>query len=116
VLHIEDDAFVAALVTATLDDAGIDVRWISSGRSAITVACACEFEAYLIGIGARDMSPLAVAAELARLDVGVPIILIVDDPQKPPPSLNLTVVRKPFAVRTLLGAVEAALDAYWEAA
>ena len=93
VLRIEDDAFVAELVTATLGDAGIEVRWISSGRPAITVACACESEARLICIDTRDMSPLAAAAELARLDGGVPIILIADDPQKRPPSRNLTVVR-----------------------
>lgn len=116
VLHVEDDAFAAALVTATLDDAGIGVRWISSGRSAITAARACEFEAYLIGGGTRDMSPLAVSAELARLDDRVPIILIADEPQNLPASLDLTVVRRPFAVPTLLGTVEAALAPYSEAA
>lgn len=114
VLYVERDAFHAALVEATLEDAGIEVHWTSSGRSAITAALAPEYDAYLVGIGTRGMSPVAVVDELAGLDDRVPIIRIADEPQSL--RLNVTVVRKPFAAGALLAAVEAACQSYAEAA
>ena len=117
VFYIEHDAFVAALVGATLEDAGIEMRWASSGKSAITAASACEYDAYLVGIGTRGMSPVAVADELARLDDRVPIVLIADDPDNMRLSLSVTaVVRRPFATGALLAALEAACQSYPEAA
>ena len=116
VLYVGHNAFVAALVEATLEDAGIEVLWASSWRSAITAATAGEYDAYLVGVGPHGMSPVAVSQELARLDDRVPIILLADEPQSLRQGLNVTVVRKPFAAGALPAAVEAACESYPEAA
>jgi DNA-binding response OmpR family regulator len=110
VLFVEDDAFGAALVQATLEDAGYDVHWSSSGRSAITAARRSGYDAYLLGLGARELSPGAMAEALARLDGGVPIVVIADDPRNLPSGVDLSLVRRPFAAGALLRALRAAVS------
>ena len=114
VLHVEHDAFVAALVQATLEDAGLEVHWFSTGRSALTAARSAAYDGYLLGAGPRDMSGALLADELARLADHVPVIVIADGAENVP--FTRTVVSSPFAPRALAGAVEAALAEYPEAA
>ena len=116
VLHVEDDAFVAALVAATVEDAGVDVRWCSTGRSALTAAATRAYDAFLLGIGPRDMSRILLAEGLAQIDDGIPIILITDGAESLPLGPNVRVVTRPFEPHALVGAIEAALGAYREAA
>lgn len=111
ILHLENDAFVAALVEATLEDPGFEVHWVSTRESALTAAGTNAYDAYLLGVGALGMSGDLLVEELARLDNRVPIILIGNSRDDSRLRLNLTVVTRPFAPRALIGAVEAALDA-----
>ncbi len=115
-LHVEDDAFVAALVAATVEDAGVDVQWCSTGRSALRAAASGAYDAFLLGIGARDMSRILLAERLAQLDDRIPIILVTDGAETLPLGPNVTMVTRPFEPHALVGAIAAALDAYWEAA
>jgi DNA-binding response OmpR family regulator len=108
ILHVEDDSFAAALVEATLGDAGFDVDWFSTAQAALDAAGAADYDIYLLDVGLPGSSGLLLAEELAGVDAGVPIIFVTGTPEDVPARRNLSVVPKPFAPSALVAAVQTA--------
>jgi DNA-binding response OmpR family regulator len=81
VLHVEDDTFVAALVQATLGDAGFDVDWHSNGETALAAAREADYGAYLVDLGLPGMRGSELAEQLRGLSAGVPIVYVTGEPE-----------------------------------
>jgi DNA-binding response OmpR family regulator len=108
-MHVERDTFAAALVAASLEDAGIDVRQVADGEAALAAAAEQDFDAYVVGAD-RDTGAQAsaLAERLRDATPEVPLVLVAADPD---PSCDAeTIVREPFRQGELEAAVDTALS------
>jgi len=81
VLHVESDRFSAALIEATLTDAGFEVDWFSCGRIALDAARNAAYDLHLVDTALPDGDRLA--ADLTRLRPRVPTVLVCTSPGAP---------------------------------
>ncbi len=110
ILYVEDDAFLAALVEATLADAGFDLEWFSCAELALAAAANEQFDLYLLDLKLPRMPGDELARRLRALTPGVPIVFVSGDEALLGTLVSRSVVRKPFYENELLEAVAAALD------
>jgi len=81
VLHVESDRFSAALIEATLTDAGFEVDWFSCGRIALDAARNAAYDLHLVDTALPDGDRLA--DDLTRLRPRVPTVLVCTSPGAP---------------------------------
>lgn len=109
-LHVERDTFVAALVHATLQDAGFDVDWYPSPDTALAGEPAAQYDVCLLQgdlVGARGRTTNETAARLAR---GAPIVMLTDKLDAGAGIPRVSILPKPFSPRALVEAVETAVQ------
>jgi DNA-binding response OmpR family regulator len=108
VLHVERDTFVAALVHATLEDAGFDVDWYPSPETALAGEPAqydvCLLQGDVVGSCGRT-----TAETVARLARGAPIVFLTDKLEARARVPRVSMLSKPVSPRALVEAVETAL-------
>lgn len=109
ILYVEDDAFLAALVEATLADAGFDLEWYSCGELALAAAANEKFDLYLLDLKLPRMPGDELSRRLRALTPSVPIVFVSGDEELLGTLVSRSVVRKPFYENELLEAVAAAL-------
>lgn len=109
VLHVERDTFVAALVNATLQDAGFDVDWHPNPDAALAGEPAKYDVCLLQGdvVAARGRTTTETVARLAR---GAPIVFLTDRLEAGARIPRVSTLSKPFSPRALVEAVETAVQ------
>lgn len=108
-LHVEGDTFVAALVHATLQDAGFDVDWYPSSDTALAGEPAAQYDVCLLQgdlVGARGRTTTETVARLAR---GAPIIVLTDKLEAGARIPRVSMLSKPVSPRALVEAVQTAV-------
>ena len=109
-LHVERDTFVAALVYATLQDAGFDVDWYPNPDTALAGEPAAEYDACLLQgdlVGTRGRTTAETVAMLAR---GAPIVLLTDTLEGGARIPRVSMLPQPFSPCALVEAVETAVQ------
>lgn len=81
VLHVEPDRFAAALIEATLTDAGFEVDWFSCGRIALDAARNDAYDLHLVDAALPGGDLLA--ADLTRLRPRIPTVFVRTSPGAP---------------------------------
>lgn len=109
VLYVEDDAFLAALVEATLADAGFELEWFACAELALAAAARERFDLYLLDLKLPRMAGDELSRRLQELTPGVPTVFVSGDEESLGRLRSPSVVRKPFYENELLDAVAAAL-------
>jgi DNA-binding response OmpR family regulator len=109
VLHVERDTFVAALVNATLQDAGFDVDWHPDPDAALAGEPARYDVCLLQGdvVGARGRTTPETVAMLAR---GAPIVFLTDRREAGARIPRVWTLSQPFSPRALVEALETAVQ------
>ena len=100
---------MAALVYATLQDAGFDVDWYPSPDTAL-VGEPAEYDVCLLqgdAVGTRGRTTAAAVAKLAR---GAPIVFLTDKLEAGARIPRASMLSKPFSPRALVEAVETAVQ------
>lgn len=108
VLHVERDTFLAALIHATLEDAGFGVGWYPSADAALAAVPAAAYDVCLLEgdlPGTRGRTTAATAAALAR---GAPIVVLADELEAGIDA-RVSTLSKPFPPHALVEAVESAV-------
>ena len=109
ILYVEDDAFLAALVEATLADAGFELEWFSCAELALAAAAKEQFDLYLLDLRLPRMAGDELSRRLEALTPGVPVVFVSGDEESLGRLASPSVVRKPFYENELLEAIAAAL-------
>jgi DNA-binding response OmpR family regulator len=110
VLHVERDTFVAALVHATLQDAGYDVDWYPSPDTALAGEPAAEYDVCLLQgdvVGTRGRTTAETVAKLAR---GAPTVILTTTLEGGASIPRVSMLPTPFSPRALVDAVETAVQ------
>jgi DNA-binding NtrC family response regulator len=107
VLYVDDDAFAASLLRATLEDAGFEVQWTPCARSALDGAALGAYDAYLLGVVRGDASRRALAEKLAAIDGAGRCVIVAGCQETFPQSLNVRVLKKRDMPRALVATMEA---------
>lgn len=116
ILVAEDQADLRKLIRLVLETAGHRVVETEDAASALrSIGGATDIDLFLTDYRMPDMTGADAIIEAQRVRPGMPCLIVTgDDEVNRASSMSLFdvgVVRKPFAVRTLLGAVQKALDA-----
>jgi two-component system cell cycle sensor histidine kinase/response regulator CckA len=114
ILIAEDQTDLRKLIRLVLETAGHEVIETADAASALrTIGGATEIDLFLTDFRMPDMTGTDAIVEAQRVRPGLPCLIVTgDDEVHRASSLSLFdvgVVRKPFAVRTLLDAVRKAL-------
>lgn len=115
ILLAEDQADLRKLIRLVLETAGHTVIETCDAQSALrAIGGATEIDLFLTDFRMPDMTGTDAIVEAQRVRPGLPCLIVTgDDEVHRASSLSLFdvgVVRKPFAVRTLLEAVSKALS------
>jgi DNA-binding response OmpR family regulator len=111
ILHVDDDALVAAVVEAMLKPAGFTVTWSPNASDALEAAARGTFDLYLLDVALPGMRGDHLAEYLSRATPDVPIVFLTGDREAVEGAPAAAVVTKPFSGTALVRAVEAALEA-----
>jgi DNA-binding response OmpR family regulator len=79
ILHVDDDALVAAVVEAMLKTAGFTVTWSRNASDAIEAAARDAFDLYLLDVALPGMRGDHLAEYLSRASPDVPIVFLTGD-------------------------------------
>jgi two-component system cell cycle sensor histidine kinase/response regulator CckA len=112
VLVVEDETQVRDVTARFLQRAGYDVLAVSDARTALgLLTSAGPFDLVLTDSAMPGMRGEDLAAEIARVHPGLPVILMsgYTDPARPASSPLAAFIQKPFTVPTLLAAVRRVL-------
>jgi DNA-binding NtrC family response regulator len=115
ILIAEDQGDLRKLIRLVLETAGHEVIETADAASALrTIGGATDIDLFLTDFRMPDMTGVDAIVEAQRVRPGLPCLIVTgDDEVHRASSLSLFdvgVVRKPFAVRTLLDAVRKALE------
>jgi CheY-like chemotaxis protein len=108
VLYVDDDPFAAALLRATLEDAGFEVAWIPDARSALNAAATGTYDAYLLGVVRGGAGFPELAEKLAAVDAEARFVAVADCEARFPPSLDVCILKRRDMPRALVDTMAAA--------
>jgi DNA-binding response OmpR family regulator len=116
VLLVEDDARIASFVTRALAALGFAVEWVATGREALERVAAGGVLVAVLDLSLPDMDGLDVLRALRERGDTLPVIVVTarNDPRDRETATALGIVtylRKPFALRELLDAVQGSAGA-----
>ncbi len=100
ILVVDDDPDLCTLVAEALQDAGYQVEQAHDGVMALDHIAAHPPDLVLTDVRMPRLDGLDLAHLLAAHPARIPVMLMSASP--PPPTCHLPVLRKPFAVETLL--------------
>lgn len=111
VLLVEDDGRIASFVTRALSATGYAVEWVSTGQEGLDRVAAGGIAVQVLDLGLPDMDGLDVLRTLRERGDDLPVIVVtarndVRDRETATALGIVTYLRKPFALRDLLDAVE----------
>lgn len=75
-LVVEDDDTIGAVLESTLRSHGYDVHWERTGRGALRVAAAEEFDLVLLDLGLPDLDGVEVCRQLRSIQPGSVIVML----------------------------------------
>jgi CheY-like chemotaxis protein len=108
VLYVDDDAFAAALLRATLEDAGYEVQWTPCARSALRAAAVGTYDAYLLGVVQGNESCSGVIEKLSAIDAAGRFVIVSGCEESFPESLDVCVLQRRDMPAALVGTMETA--------
>lgn len=79
ILLIEDEASLATIYTAQLNNAGITVRVCSTAEEALSDLGQHRYALVLLDLGLPDGDGIELLAEIRRLGIGAPVIVVTGD-------------------------------------
>jgi two-component system OmpR family response regulator len=109
VLVVDDDGSIRGLLTAALEDRGDRVTSVADGRSMRDALSRDRVDVVVLDVRLPGEGGHSLALHVQEL--GLPVILISGsgDVTAFAERHNLTLLRKPFSLQKLLGALDAAL-------
>jgi DNA-binding response OmpR family regulator len=109
VLLAVERQFAAALLAASLGEAGFELRWTASFQSSGQFGSDEAFDAILVDLSQPSPAAMRAVETLADEPGGPPVIAITPDATMPLPTSIRFVVRKPFTGEELIDTVRAAV-------
>lgn len=113
-LVVEDDATIGGLLEPGLRAHGHDVRWVRSGRDALTAAASAEFDLVLLDLGLPDLDGVEVCRRLRAAQPGCVLVILTARREEMDVVVGLEAgaddyLTKPFRMRELVARVGALL-------
>jgi len=76
ILHIEDDAQTAEMVSVALAKAGANVTWAADGSDGLRLAASSKFDLVILDRMLPDMSGIDIIGKLREAGVDVPVLML----------------------------------------
>jgi len=76
ILHIEDDAQTAEMVSVALAKAGAKVTWAADGSDGLRLAASSKFDLVILDRMLPDMSGIDIIGKLREAGVDVPVLML----------------------------------------
>jgi CheY-like chemotaxis protein len=107
VVLIEDELPIAEGLISLLQDRKIRVAHVQRGAEAIDAISNHQPDAIILDVTLPDMSGFGLYDEIARRWPELPVVFSTGlGDERPPRAGNVTVLRKPYDIEALLGALE----------
>jgi DNA-binding response OmpR family regulator len=103
--------FAAALLAASLGEAGFEVEWTASLDRASGIAAGGDYDAVVVDLGGRKAPSLELVEDLLAALRRTPVVLIAPSERVRPDEISAFVVAKPFGGDELVATVQAAIVA-----
>ena len=112
ILIVEEDARLAGEIVELLEADGHRTAKVSTVEDAMRFIGTFTPSLVVVDLGLDGAKTTRLLAELATADDGPPVLLVADAPDSEPiaAQLDVPLVRKPFTLDRLLGAVREALQ------